>query len=127
MKTAVQIYIIILLAGIMHLAFGQPTSAPDDITGKWMNDTGERTIEIYQENGLYFGKVVSTIEGGVPEGTVILKDFQHQKNQSWEGKMYAPKRDQEFDSVISLKDKDTLTIKVSFGFMSKSKEWTRVQ
>ena len=120
--------VLICARTIVFVLFASTTfaqSSPDDIAGKWTNAAGSRTIEIYKENDLYYGKTLS--DGKHAGGKIVLRDFKFQSANKWKGKLYVPKKQQKFPCTISLTDIDNMVIEGSYGFASKSKEWRRVK
>ena len=99
---------------------------PDAIIGLFTNPDGDRKMEIYKDNGQYFGKLVSASNAEVKEGAVVLKDFIYADGK-WEGKIYVPEKNSDFNATLELTNPQTLKIKVKVGIISKTKIWTRVQ
>jgi uncharacterized protein (DUF2147 family) len=122
-----KIITIVLVALSLPVAlFAQ--SLPDRIIGKWKNPTGEKTMEIYKKNELFYGKIVEDADRELPLGLMILKDFKFVPDDNrWEGTVFVPKQTKDFTGKLSLKDKNTLVITVTSGFFSRSKEWSKVK
>lgn len=113
---------------IMFVLFASTTfaqSLPDDIAGKWTNASGNRTIEIYEENGLYYGKTIK--DARHPGGNIVLQDLKFEPENKWIGKLYIPKKQQKYRCTISLLDLDNMRIEASNGFVSKWKTWKRIK
>jgi len=106
--------------------FAQAPVKSDAIIGVFTNTDGDRKMEIYKDNGQYFGKLVSTSTGEVKAGTVVLKDFIY-IGDKWEGKIYVPEKNSDFNATLELTNPQTLKIKVKVGIISKTKIWTRVR
>lgn len=98
-------------------------TAQQSIVGIWNTGKDNTMVEIKSENGLYSGKIVSSDNVNAKKGTLLLKDVKS-VNGKWRGKMYAPKKQEWFDTVIELKG-DKLLLTVKSGMMSKTVEWTK--
>lgn len=120
--TIVTLFIVTTAKGVFAHA---PVNA-DAIIGVFTNSDGDRKMEIYKDNGQYFGKLLSTSTGEVKAGTVVLKDFIY-IGDKWEGKIYVPEKNSDFNATLELTNPQTLKIKVKVGIISKTKIWTRVR
>jgi len=119
------LFVILMHSVLLSGLFARPV--PNDIIGKWQNPTGEKIMEIYKQNELYYGKIIECSDHEVPLGTIILKGFKFKSaGNKWEGIIYVPKQGKDFPGTLTLKDEKTLAIEASFGFMSRVKEWKRV-
>lgn len=94
-----------------------------DITGVWGMNKNNTKIEIYEEQGAYFGKIISSDDEKAKKGTLVLRYFIH-KDDKWVGKIYSIKRDQLVDAEMVIEDN---ILKVSFdaGFMFRTLEWNK--
>lgn len=129
MKSKSKITVLILFVMMMTKSlFAQTGSGPDAILGNFKGPDGDRTMEIYKEKGQYFGKLTSFSgnDETLKVGTVLLKNFTYTKGK-WEGKVFIPARNTDFNATLVLEDNNTLVIKVKAGMMSRSKTWSRVQ
>ncbi|MDR6809631.1 uncharacterized protein (DUF2147 family) [Dyadobacter sp. BE34] len=97
-----------------------------EITGKWLSPDGDRKIEIFENNGSFFGKIIwlKNTAGKIRVGDIVLKDITY-KNDQWEGKAYIPARDQDIPVSISMSGNDELQITGKAGMMSRKKLWKR--
>ncbi|WP_149243591.1 DUF2147 domain-containing protein [Dyadobacter sp. 32] len=97
-----------------------------EIIGKWLNPDGDRKIEIYENKGSFFGKIIwlKNPSGKAQIGDIVLKDITY-KNDHWSGKAYMPARDRDVDISISMKRADELEITGKVGVMSQKKLWKR--
>ena len=123
--------IAILLWGGALLSFGQPTG--DDILGIWWNPEMTSRIQVYKENGLYFGKIIwlkadENEDGSKPRkdihnedeklrdrrvlGLVAMKDLHWDERQNeWDkGRLYDPRRGEEYSFYAKLHDDGTLSL-----------------
>ena len=110
--------LIILFLGTFSV-FGQ-----SNFNGTW--DTGEDNtiIEISESAGKIVGKIKSSDNPKATIGKVMVKDLK-KNGTKWEGKIYAAKRQDWYDAVLTPKG-NILEIKISVGFMSKTVEWKRI-
>lgn len=108
----------ILLALFISLtAFSQ-----NEIVGTW--DTGRENsiVEIYEDNGELFGKIISSDRAEVV-GKINLKNLQN-KGDHWEGELFVFKRRSWYDAAIH-EENDTLYLVISIGFFEKEIEWPK--
>ena len=108
----------ILLALFISLtAFSQ-----NEIVGTW--DTGRENsiVEIYEDNGELFGKIISSDRAEVV-GKINLKNLQN-KGDHWEGELFVFKRKSWYDVAIH-EDNETLFLVISIGFFEKEVEWPK--
>ena len=97
------------------------TYAQIDVAGIWNTGDQNTLVEIQEENGRYIGKVLSSDNPKMKEGTLILKDILLKKG-TCEGKVYAPRRGEWYDTTLE-KQNGTLKLEVSLGFFNKTIEW----
>ena len=128
-------------AGVVH---------SDDIIGVWMVETDEEAtehIEIYERDGLYFGKIVWAKS---PEGTTnpaldlknkkedlrsrplvgleIIRDYRFDGEDSWQdGQFYAYKKGKTASPKLTLVDSDHLKIQVKILLIKKTFVWPRLK
>ncbi len=109
-------------------AQAQSTGSADSIVGSFADKDNGTTVEVYKEKNQYFGKITMlTNSGGKARvGTILLRNLTYVDNQ-WNGKIYAPKREQEYPVTITLNDPGTMVLKVDAGMMTRTLTWKRVQ
>jgi len=108
----------LLLALFISLtAFSQ-----NEIVGTW--DTGRENsiVEIYEDNGELFGKIISSDRAEVV-GKINLKNLQI-KGDHWEGELFVFKRKSWYDVAIH-EENETLFVVISIGFFEKEVEWPK--
>lgn len=141
-----QRFIFIFFLFFSSTAFSQNK---DQILGKWLNASGEAHIQIYPNNGKYFGKIswlkVPNESDGKPKidknnpntsqaknpilGLVILKDFAF-SDGVWEGgTIYDPKTGKTYSCKISSQGPDKINVRgyVGFSMLGRTESWTRVK
>ena len=140
--------IALLLAAIPALA--QEPNA-DLILGKWLNEDKDAHVQVYNEGGKYFGKIVWLKEPneeltGKPKlddenddvslqsrpvmGLVILKDFIFDGDDEWEdGTIYDPKNGKTYSCYMEFDEEGVLKIRgyIGFSWIGRSSYWTRVE
>jgi len=139
--------------GILLVVFvySQPQPA-DAIMGKWLNEDKDAHIQIYKENGKYYGKIVWLNEPnepatGLPKlddenddealqsrpvmGLILLKDFIYDSDDNeWEdGTIYDPKNGSTYDCYMNFGDDGALKIRgyVGISWIGRNTYWTRVE
>jgi len=123
----------------------------DAILGKWLNEDQDAHVQIYKENGKYYGKIVWLKEPnepatGLPKlddenedeslrsrpvmGLVLLKDFIYDGDGEWEdGTIYDPKNGKTYDCYMNFGDNGILKIRgyIGFSWIGRNTYWTRVE
>jgi len=126
----------------------------DDILGVWMNEDKDAQVEIYKDNGKYFGKIVWLLnpideETNKPKlddknedislrdrpvmGLLLLKDFVFDGDDEWEdGTIYDPKNGKTYSCYMEFEDKDdmsTLKIRgyIGISLLGRTTYWTAVK
>lgn len=121
----------------------------DDILGVWRNPTGNGHVEIFKENGKYYGRLVwlkkphdtdgkPFLDKNNPDkqncnkpllGVIMLRDFLFNDGEWIGGKVYNPNDGKEYRSFMKLKDDKTLSIRgfVGFSWIGKTLTFQRVK
>ena len=99
--------------------FGQ-----SNLIGNWDTGDDNTIIEISESAGEATGKIKASDNPKATIGKVMLKDLK-QKDQTWEAKIYAAKRQKWYDAVITPKGNE-LEIEISVGFLSKTIKWRKI-
>jgi uncharacterized protein (DUF2147 family) len=140
------IFFLLLLTVSVSVSFAQDTDAA---VGTWFSEGKESKIEIYKNNGRYFGKIAwvqRTNEDGSPvldvnnpdeklrsrkiAGIVIMRDFKHAGKNVWEdGKIYDPKNGKTYSCKMTLISKNQLEVRgyVGISLIGRSTTWTRAE
>ncbi|TDS58862.1 DUF2147 domain-containing protein [Myroides indicus] len=118
------------------------------VTGKWRtidDNTGKEKsiVEIYEENGKYFGKIVQLLnptkknptcdacpgdDKGKPiEGLVIIKDLQKKGDEYTGGKITDPQSGKQYKCTIKLNGKDKLDVRgyVGISLIGRTQTWLK--
>ncbi|WP_164503636.1 DUF2147 domain-containing protein [Pleionea sediminis] len=97
--------------------------AQTDILGEWIVGKQNSIIKIEQQNGIYSGKLTYSNNAKAQIGKPMVKELK-QMEDSWEGKLYVPKRDEWYEATfVPIGNKLNITILV--GPFSKSVEWIK--
>jgi uncharacterized protein (DUF2147 family) len=145
----------ILFAGLIFTVLqskAQPYQA-DDLKGYWLNEEKDATVEIFDRDGKYFGKIVwlkdpIDEETGKPKlddenddpelqkrpimGLELLKEFEFEGEDLWMGgTIYDPDNGKTYKCKITMKDIDFLNIRGYIGKawmgLGRTTEWTRTE
>ncbi len=135
----------LLFVAVKVSAFGNP----DAILGIWANGSNKGQIQIYKQNGKYYGKIiwlkVPNDTKGLPKvdknnpdqnvqskpllGLIMLRDFKYDKEEWRDGKIYNPDDGKEYKAYMKLKDNQTLSVRgyIGFSFIGKTETFNRVR
>lgn len=102
-----------------------PTDTADDIVGEWMDDEKSKRIKITKNGTVYEGTITNAAKTELI-GKKIITGLVYAEGV-YTGKIYLPKRDTYLDCTATMKDKNTLILKGSAGFVSKETTWTRLK
>ena len=124
-----KIFITILFTSLFGASFAQ--NSGDDILGVWWNPEMTSRVEVYKENGLYYGKIIwlkadENEDGSTPRkdlnndddalrkrrvfGMVVMKELRWDaKQKEWDkGRLYDPRRGEEYSFYVKLKKDGSL-------------------
>lgn len=141
---------VLLIGFMLGLALpGFAASTPDDIIGIWKDGKGKGHVQIYKQNGKYYGRIVwlqkPKDETGKPKldknnpntslrnkpllGLTMLKNFAYDDGEWSGGHIYNPSDGKEYKAYMKLKDKNTLSVRgyVGISLLGKTDTWTRVE
>ncbi len=148
-RTFLKLSLLTLLVTAFVPLMAQKYSA-DAILGKWLNEDKDAHIEVYKNDGKYYGKIVwlrdpIDEETGKPKlddensdeelqkrpilGLVILKDFIFDGDEEWEdGTIYDPKNGKTYDCYMEIDDDGILKIRgyIGFSWIGRNTYWTKV-
>ncbi len=133
--------IILIIAFLATVSNG---FAQEQIVGKWATSDGEATVEIYQEQSKFAGKIIwlksPNDANGSPLtdmenpdkskrntpliGLMMLKDFKY-KNNKWEdGTIYDPEEGKTYKCSMWL-EKGKLKVRGHWGMFYQTQTWVR--
>ena len=121
----------------------------DDIIGIWFNEEKDAKVEIYKENGKYYGKVIWLNEPnepatGLPKlddenddeslrsrpvmGLILVKDFNYDGDGLYEdGEIYDPKNGSTYSCYMEFESMDKLKVRgyIGISLIGRTTYWTR--
>jgi uncharacterized protein (DUF2147 family) len=123
-----------LTIGVFSMSAGAQTRHAD-VTGTWIDHTGQGAVEILPCGDRMCGRVVwlknpnHKSKSGRPIcGTQILGDLKRRPNNVWEsGWIFNPEDEERFSAEIKLKNENTLLVTGYLGFkwLGETYTWTR--
>lgn len=121
----------------------------DAILGVWANGTNQGHIQLYKQDGKYYGKIVwlndPYDETGKPMvdrnnpnenarnhsllGLVMFSAFRYEDGEWTDGKIYNPEDGKEYKCCMKLKDEKTLTVRgyIGISLFGKTEKFVRVR
>ncbi len=126
------LYILILISfSICSFVNIKITQKEDSILGKWEEESGVRTIEIFKSGNEYFGKILTNKhqeEDQLTPGTIMMDNFTFNKDEdNWEGKVVIPSKDMNINCKIILENENQIKSIAKIAFISRSKTWNRIK
>ena len=150
-------FLLIVIAGLLMFPFmeisAQEVNA-DDILGIWLNEDGDAHVNVYREDGMFYGKIVwlktpIDEETGEPKldddnedenlrnrpimGLMLLRDFKFDGDDEWDsGRIYDPKNGKDYKCYMEFpeeEDKNKLKVRgyIGFSLLGRTTYWTRVE
>lgn len=123
---------------------------PDDILGIWLNERKDAKIEVYKQNGKYYGKIIWLKNDVEDDGTKPNRDDKNEdarlrnrtviginilKDLVWDadegeyndGEIYDPRSGSTYSLYGYIQDDGTLFMKgyIGFSLIGRSTIWTR--
>lgn len=98
-------------------------NAQDSIAGIWNTGDDNTKVEITENDGAFYGKIISSENAEAKIGNQILKDVKFSKGEG-KGKMYAAKKGKWYDAVLKEKE-NQLEVKIKVGVMKKTLKWKK--
>jgi uncharacterized protein (DUF2147 family) len=124
-------------------------NAADAILGVWANGSNKGHIQLYEQNGKYYGKIIwlkqPLDDAGKPKidkhnpdekarskkllGLIMLRDFKYKDGEWVDGMIYNPTDGKEYKSKMKLKDAKTLAVRgyIGISLLGKTETFTRVR
>ncbi|ALD19916.1 DUF2147 domain-containing protein [Hymenobacter sp. DG25A] len=129
---------------LWFLAFGGAESTPTAkaIVGRWQPADKRGTLEIYEHQGRFYGKVAGPtkprrLDTHNPDpklrtrpilGVVILQNFRYDGQGSWkDGTIYDPNSGNTYSCILKLRNANTLVVRGYLGIslLGRTVVWTR--
>lgn len=143
MKKAIFTFLLIAVAGIFSVS-------AQGVVGKWKtidDETGQAksVVEIYEQNGKIYGKVVEILNPAKKEakctkckgadkdkpidGLIIIKGLTKDGDEYTDGDILDPNKGKLYSCTIKLDGKDKLDVRGYMGIslLGRSQTWTRVK
>jgi len=150
MRNIVTIICLVSLLLISVTAFAQKAQKGDAILGVWFNAEKDAKIEIYKENGKYFGKVIwlkfpndakgnpktdienpdSKLQSRPRLGLIVLTDLEYDKGIAYDGaKIYDPKSGKTYSCQAKLAKPNLLKLRgfIGISLIGRTSEWERAE
>ena len=140
---------LVLISGLLLAGAPDQTVHADDILGIWLGANGKGEIQIYKENGKYFGKLIwlrePNDEKGNPKtddknpdealrskpliGAVLLRNFVFNDGEWTGGRIYDPQNGKDYKCYLRLKDPKTLNVRgyIGISLLGRTETWTRMK
>lgn len=148
---------LIRLSIVLLLGWAAQSTAEeaDAITGQWLTSKEEVRIDIFREEGKYFGEIVWLKEAVYPDndpeagqpvrdrenpdpgkrgrpvlGLMLLSHFEYAGNQKWTcGDIYNPENGKTYRAELSLSPEGALKVRgyVGIRLLGRSTVWTRYE
>ncbi len=90
----------------------------DLILGRWLFPARESTVEVYQEGGRYFGRIIAVGDAykeKMPENKLLFTDLVYSGTEWNGGKLIHPSTNTSYDVAIQLENPQTLNVTVYKG------------
>lgn len=138
----------LLVIGLILGLTSMSQSEKDAIIGDWYNQDKDAVIQIYEDGGKYYGKIIWILnpldENGKPKtdhlnpdeslrsnnrvGLVIMKGFEYDENNEWDnGNIYDPASGNDYSSYLTLTSKNKIDLRgyVGISLFGRTSTWTR--
>ncbi len=93
------------------------------LVGIWNTGEDNTKIEITEDNGVFFGKILSSENAKANIGKQIIKDVKLIDGE-YKGQLYAAKKGKWYDAVLK-ENSSQLNITIKVGWMSKTLAWKK--
>jgi uncharacterized protein (DUF2147 family) len=117
-------------------------SKATDLIGEWWSPKKDTRFQIYQQENLFFGKIVwgtgtQTKDVKNPDenlrnqeviGLIMLKNFRFDGKYSWTGgTIYDPREGKRYDCIITMNDYNKISVRgyIGISLFGRSELWTR--
>jgi len=137
---------LLLFIFIAGLSLGKAQNNSDAIVGKWLDHTKKTTVEIYESDGKYYGKVIGLKEPndkcGKPRkdkkntnsklrnrevfGLEVLSELEFFNGKWTNGEIYSIDRGRLTSCSANLENDKVLNIDIKTRFFTKTIVWNRL-
>lgn len=98
--------------------------AQESLSGVYLTEDGSTQMEVFEQEGMVYGKVKHSTKQQAPVGELVLIDFVRE-GAKWEGKLHAIAKGKYFDASLR-KRVNGLEITIYQGRFKKTVVWSRV-
>ena len=95
----------------------------ESIVGFWQTGKNNTVVEIYEKDGLFFGKVIKSKKVGASIGKDLITNCRLIDGKYY-GELNNLKSNETFNIILSTKEED-IEIAVLLGFFKQKKIWSR--
>ena len=113
----------------------------DAIVGVWLNQAKDGYVQVYADNGEYFGLIAGAPEDSARRdeskpgeknllGMRILKNFSYDGDGLWQGgTVFDPDNEKTYSSKMWLVDENTLKLRgfIGISLLGRTVVWTRIR
>src|SRR5271157_1338071 len=130
---------------VMVLVWCCSSLAQNQILGKWLTADKEGKVQIYEQNGKYYGKIVwlktpfrddkqpmkdyenpdKALKSRPVMNLIVLKDFVYINNRWEKGTVYDPESGKTYKCAIWLEGGNVLKVRGYWGWFYRTDVWTR--
>lgn len=134
---------------LLFVAFGSKAQVKaSDVTGKWITEETKSVVEIYEQDGKYYGKIIwlkepfeddgktLKIDDKNPDpklrsreikGMVIISDFTFDGEMWDKGKVYDPESGNTYSGHMRLRSDDILDLRgyIGISMLGRTATWVR--
>ena len=149
MQSRIKLYMLTTHFLLAALAlYGHSGANGDAIIGTWLTEEENGKIEIYKQDGKYYGKLVwgsnmfdengkSKLDAKNPDkalrtkplqGLILLSNFEYNDDNEWEGgKIYDPQNGKTYSCIMKL-DGNVLKVTgyIGFSWIGRTVKWTKI-
>lgn len=141
--------LLLAFVGALFMNFVLHADDPEAVVGTWEVDGGEAHVQIYQQGGKFFGKIVWLREPNHDDGTPkldannpearlrnrpikgmqLLSGFEYDEDNVWEdGEIYDPQSGKTYSCKMTLVKPNQLEVRgyVGFSLLGRTDTWKRV-
>lgn len=138
-------FFLLIAFSFLHIS----ANAQEHILGTWLTQAKDGKVEIYEQDGKYFGKIIWIDETSNPDGANakdrnnpdpalrsrpvlncnILQEFKYKGDDEWKGgTIYDPNNGKTYKSTIWFdEDKNVLNVRGYVAFFYRTEKWTRAK
>jgi hypothetical protein len=112
---------------------GTMSFSQNTIEGQWQPEGKDAIFKIYEENGKFYGQLIGSndpeedLKIKEKDRIILLQDLQKESQSKYCcGLFISPEKKKKVSASLTVKDNNTIVLKVKKGWFSKSIIWKRV-